>query len=153
MRAYKNGTIRHGQGSFDEWAVLVNVSGIPSWPKDVWYFSKLMVYKYHLGEVVYEDFCSLYNQVTKDEDQRVFDWISDITAKYPKPDEAEVVFGILYMTMISEENKAGAILKKRIKRLGVHQVLKEGMRPDIAAEYSKGKKAQELTMECHSRGF
>lgn len=106
-----------------------------------------------MGHRVYDDFCALYDKVTASEDPAVFDWIETITASYPNPKEAEVVFGILYMTMISEENKANAILKKRIKRLGVHQVLKEGMRPEIAAEFSKGKKVPELALECHSRGF
>jgi hypothetical protein len=55
--------------------------------------------------------------------------------------------------MIAEENKDKAILKKFIKRLGVHQVLIEKHDPVLAANYSKGKKWQVLKLECESRGF
>ena len=153
MREYKNGSIQFGRGKFDDWAVIVKVPGIPEWPKDVWYFSKLLKYKFSLGKKVYEDFITLYEKVGIEVEQAVFDWIEEATAAYPDKQEAEVVFGILYMAMIAEENKEGAILKKRIKRLGVHQVLVEGMNPAIAAEYSRGKKAVDLVMQCHSRGF
>lgn len=46
-----------------------------------------------------------------------------------------------------------AILKKYIKRLGVHQVLVELMPPNMAANYSRRKKWQELRLECEARGF
>ena len=153
LHQFKKGHIAFTEGKFDKWAVLVKVPGIPEWPKDVWYFTKLWVYKQDLGEKVWDDFCALYDQVTTTAEPEVFDWITELSASYPNPAEAEVVFSILYMTMIAEENKQGAILKRRIKKLGVYQVLKEGMRPPVAAEYSKGKQAGVLVMECHSRGF
>lgn len=148
-----NGTIQFTEGKFDKWAVLVKAPNTPEWPKDIWYFTKLWVYKQDLGDKVWEDFCALYDKVTSEVDESVFDWIRDISAAYPNQEEAETVFAILYMTMIAEENKAGAILKRRIKKLGVHQVLKEKMRPALAAEFSKGRRARDLVMECHSRGF
>jgi hypothetical protein len=148
-----NGTICFTEGKFDKWAVLVKAPGIPEWPKDIWYFTKLWVYKQDLGDKVWDDFCSLYDKVTPEVDESVFTWIKDISAAYPNKSEAEIVFAILYMTMIAEENKAGAILKRRIKKLGVHQVLREKIRPAVAAEFSKGKRAADLVMECHSRGF
>ena len=55
--------------------------------------------------------------------------------------------------MFAEENKAQAKLKKRIKRLGAHQVLIEGRPPEVAAEFSKGRPWQELDEECRRRGF
>ena len=55
--------------------------------------------------------------------------------------------------MVAEENKRFARLKKYIKRLGVHQVLIEGHRASWAANYSRGKKWQELQQECDARGF
>jgi hypothetical protein len=153
MRQFKTGHIAFTEGKFDKWAVVIKAPGIPEWPKDVWYFTKLWVYKQDLGEKVWDDFCALYDKTGPTVDESVFDWIHDISAEYPNQSESEIVFAILYMTMIAEENKQGAILKRRIKKLGVHQVLKEGMRPAIAAEYSKGKKVGTLVMECHSRGF
>jgi hypothetical protein len=153
MREFSDGYIGFTQGSFDEWAVVVKVAGFPEWPKDSWYFTKLAEYAQELGEVVYKDFVTLYEVTTKEALEVIFDLISGIAARYPKPKEAEVIFCILYMTMIAEENKDGAILKKRIKRLGVHQILVEGMAPELAANYSRGKKSEELVMECHLRGF
>jgi len=57
------------------------------------------------------------------------------------------------MGMIAEENKEGAILKKRIKRLGVYQVLIEGVSPKVAARYSRGLGADYLDKVCYYRGF
>ena len=53
-------------------------------------------------------------------------------------------FVVIYAGMIAEENKQSAILKKRIKRLGMHQVLKLEYEPRIAANFSKGKKWRDL---------
>jgi hypothetical protein len=55
--------------------------------------------------------------------------------------------------MIAEENKENAILGKRIKRLGMHQVLIENMKPEEAAVFSKGKKWKELHRLMKKRGF
>ena len=72
-----------------------------------------------------------------------------------------------------ENNKKNTVLKKRVKRLGVHQVLIDGMQPREAANYSKKflwqKNPQKLAQwqalgknvpfwkvldrECASRGF
>lgn len=151
VRKYSQGYLAFTRGKFDDWAVYVKYPGMPTWPTDKWYFLKLKVFA--LYGPAYDDFITLYERVTAEVDDSIFDWIDEISIKYPKPEEAAVVFGIYYMTMIAEENKAGAILKKRIKRLGVHQVLKEGMKPDVAANWSRGKSAMELVMECHNRGF
>jgi len=55
--------------------------------------------------------------------------------------------------MVAEENKRSAVLKKRIKRLGVHQLLTEGMAPGRAAAFSRGKEAWMLDLLCRRRGF
>jgi hypothetical protein len=153
MRKYSKGYLAFTQGKFDEWAVYVKYPNFPEWPTDKWYFIKLRVYQQYVGKAAYEDFCGLYDKTTADVSNEVFDWIDEVTAKYPNPEEASVVFGIYYMTMIAEENKEFAVLKKRIKRLGVHQVLVEGLKPELAANFSKGRPAWELVHECHDRGF
>ena len=149
----KLGKLSFTRGKFDDWCVHVSGHHLPQYPKDEWYFMKLKDYKTKLNEAVYEDFKSLYSSTTKEVDANVFETIKEISGKYPNPDEAEAVFSVLYMTMLAEENKQGAILRKRIKRLGVHQVLVEGMSPKIAANYSRGKTSLELAKECWSRGF
>jgi hypothetical protein len=46
----------------------------------------------------------------------------------------ELWFTVLYAGMISEENKTNAILKKRVKRLGIHQVLIQNSTPSEAGK-------------------
>jgi hypothetical protein len=67
--------------------------------------------------------------------------------------EMELWMNVIYAGMIAEENKENAILKKRIKRLGMHQVLIDGMKPEEAAVFSKGKKWKELDEIMRSKGF
>jgi hypothetical protein len=65
----------------------------------------------------------------------------------------EIWFNVLYAGMVAEENKEHALLKKRIKRLGMHQVLLENMEPEKAALFSKGKKWTELDKLMKEKGF
>lgn len=149
----KLGKLSFTRGKFDDWCVHISGNYLPQYPKDEWYFMKLKDYKSRLKDDVYADFKSLYESTKKDIDSTVFESIKELSGKYPNPDEAEAVFAVLYMTMLAEENKQGTVLRKRIKRLGVHQVLVEGMSPREAANYSRGKTSLELAKECWSRGF
>lgn len=65
----------------------------------------------------------------------------------------EIVFTFLYLSMVAEENKTHAPLGKRMKMLGIYQVLIEGADPFYASQFSKGKKVQELNEEMRKRGF
>jgi len=47
----------------------------------------------------------------------------------------------------------GQKLGKRLKRLGVHKILMEGMKVDIAANWSRGRPWREISEECERRGF
>jgi 3-deoxy-D-manno-octulosonate 8-phosphate phosphatase KdsC-like HAD superfamily phosphatase len=67
--------------------------------------------------------------------------------------EMELWMNVIYAGMIAEENKENAILKKRIKRLGVHQVLIDNISPEKAAVFSKGKKWKELDEIMRMKGF
>ena len=60
---------------------------------------------------------------------------------------------VIYAAMVAEENKQFTRLGKRIKRLGVHQLLKEGLSPKEAANWSRGKAWRDLAAECEKRGF
>lgn len=55
--------------------------------------------------------------------------------------------------MIAEENKDYAILKKRIKRLGMHQILIEKISPEKASNFSRGRNWRELDKICKEYGF
>jgi hypothetical protein len=55
--------------------------------------------------------------------------------------------------MIAEENKENTHLGKRIKRLGMHQLLVEQADPLIVANYSRGMSWRAIDADCKARGF
>lgn len=148
-----------GRGSFDDWCIHVISDGrYPRFPTDEWYFGVVHGWtKFRAPEAVYTDFVRIYDATTADAKypatKPVVEMIQGMSWNYKDDFEASVIWTILYMGMIAEENKEGAILKKRIKRLGMHQILIDGMAPNIAAHFSRGKSSIELVMECHGRGF
>jgi hypothetical protein len=150
---FSRGEIHFATGRFDDWAVHVSVADWPQYPKDEWYFKKLKKFALFLGDVVYDDFVSIFEATTAEIDENVLKNIKAIAKKYPTPWEAEGIFYILYGGMIAEENKENAILKKRMKMLGVHQLLKEGFTSVEAAGFSWGKPWYELDEECQKYGF
>ena len=102
------------------------------------------------------DFVELYDKVTEDPTPQIgtVHLLHEIASRYePYQAKVENIFGILYAGMIAEEQKDKKILGKRIKRLGVHQVLVELVEPKIAANYSRGKRWSDLDIECKQRGF
>ena len=150
---FAHGRISFATGKFDNWAVYVDVHDWPNWPKDEWYFKKLKKFQLLLGDVVYDDFVSIFDMTTAEVDSKVIEHIRRLAKKYPTPWEAEGIYYILYGGMIAEENKENAILKKRMKMLGVHQLLKEGYTSVEAAAFSWGKPWYELEALCEERGF
>ena len=133
-------TISFGLGSFDEFAVYLETDGTRFAPRDSEYFSRLLELSDIYGaEKIYEDFVRIYDKTTKELDPSVLMYISDISLEYKEhTSEIDQLFTILYAGMIAEENKEGAILKKRVKRLGLHQVLHKILTPEEAANCSKG---------------
>ena len=147
-------SLSFGRGNFDDWAIIVKHPTYPRMPTDEWYFKKLVKFSLYSSPVeLYEQFVAIYDVTTKKVEQEVLDMISGIAKKYPNPIEVDIVFCILYMGMIAEENKEGAILGKKIKRLGVYQTLVEGLHTSISAHYSRGKSADYLIEVCRYRGF
>ena len=55
--------------------------------------------------------------------------------------------------MVAEKNKRFAVLKERIKRLGMYQILMLSYSAGDAANFSKGKKAKDLDVICKEYGF
>ena len=143
-------------GRFDEWCVYLQpLNKKRMAPKDVQYFQRLCQLASQYGtERLMTDFLAIYCRTTTLISATVLKLIHALSFDYG--DEAlsvEKVFTILYAGMVAEENKQNAILKKRIKRLGVHQVLVENMSPVQAAQFSKGKNWAELDAQCRQRGF
>lgn len=136
------------QGKFDNWCVyVVEQNGIKRAPFDSEYFTDLKILNDKYGDnKVYQDFLRIYDLTGKPIDNKVLILIEAITVTYQEDDQntIEQWFTVIYAGMIAEENKANAILKKRIKHLGVHQTLIQGYTPQIAAKFSYGKKWREL---------
>lgn len=144
-------------GSFDDWCVyLVEENGSKKAPFDVEYFADLKnISEHYEPDKIYNDFVEIYNKTSKIIDQNILSLIDRLVSAYREEHQAlvEQWFVVIYAGMIAEENKRNAILKKRIKRLGMHQTLKLGYEPKIAANFSKGKKWRELDEIMKSLGF
>ena len=175
-RTFSDGSfLEFAPGKFDDWCVYLTRPNQERYaPRDEIYFFDLLQYgNVHGAKNIYDDFVSIYDLATTDLDNAVFDHIHSISSKYGDDAlEIEILYAILYMGMVAENNKKNTVLKKRVKRLGVHQVLIDGMQPR-AANYSKKflwqKNPQKLAQwqalgknvpfwkvldrECASRGF
>ena len=150
------GIIEFDKGSFDEWCVFVTKpNGERFAPSDLQYFSRLKKLGNKYGaQKIYDDFVVVYNRTTIKPESDVFALISLLSRFYSSDAlEMEIWYNVLYAGMIAEENKANAILKKRVKRLGMHQVLIDGIEPEVAAEFSKGIKWQQLDRLMKAKGF
>lgn len=148
--------LEFAKGNFDYWCIYLTRPGQTRYaPRDEIYFYDLLQFSNkHGARSIYDDFISIYDKAQLDLDKTVFDHIHSISQKYGEDAlEIEIIYAILYMGMVAENNKKNTILKKRVKRLGVHQVLIDGYAPKTAANYSRGKKWRDLDSDCRARGF
>ena len=148
--------VEFDNGTFDNWCVYLTRPAVTRYaPKDTEYFAILRSFgKKYGNKKLYEDFASFYEPTSKTIDTRVLDLITVLADKYEADaEDLDIWFTVIYAGMVAEENKAFARLKKRIKRLGLHQVLMEGMSVPDAAHYSRGKKWRDLDIEMWQRGF
>jgi len=150
------GLMEFDTGNFDNWCVFViKPTGERFAPTDVHYFSRIKKLAEKYGhQKIYDDFVVVFNRTTKKIDPVIFKLILALS-KYYNDDavEMEIWFNVLYAGMIAEENKQHAILKKRIKRLGMHQILIDNLDVEYAANFSKGKKWRELDKLMKLKGF
>lgn len=148
-------TVEFDFGKFDSWCVYVTRPGRERHaPRDSQYFADLkQLHAQHAR--VHDDFIEVFGRTTKDIDAALLVRISEIASPYPRElrAEVEVLLTVLYAAMVAEENRAHAPLGKRVKRLGVHQVLVEGMPAEDAARFSRGKPWRVLQELCVARGF
>lgn len=148
--------LEYDQGGFDEWCVYLTRPNQSRYaPRDYQYFSRLKKYaETHGAQKVYDDFVSIYDKTTKELSDAVFADIKELAKSYGT-DETDVAIdlSVMYMGMIAEEKKEGTKLGKRIKRLGVHQVLMDGMDYNKAANFSRGMGWRNIDKECKTRGF
>lgn len=152
-----NRSVIFDSGKFDDWCVyVVESSGAKKAPFDETYFSDLHhISQNYSNNKVYNDFVLIYEQTTKTIDPGVLTLIDEIVATYNNEEKiiVEQWLTVIYAGMIAEENKKFAILKKRVKRLGMHQVLILNMPAREAAKFSYGKKWRDLDAIMRPLGF
>lgn len=157
IKVIKNKIIEYDKGSFDDWCVYVKEEGKQKYaPRDSEYF-KFFKSLGHLrlgSSKIYSDFVMIYDLTDKHINPTVLLKITEISNDYtPDTEKTDVYFTVIYAGMVAEENKERAILKKRIKRLGMHQVLIDNFEPEVAANFSRGKKWRELDAIMRTKGF
>ena len=157
LNSFSNGGfIEFDTGSFDDWCVYVTKSGGERFaPSDVQYFTRLKkLGRKHGHQKIYDDFVVVFNRTTAKINPDIFQLVSLLSHFYDEDRlEMEIWFNVLYAGMVAEENKERAVLKKRIKRLGMHQILIDDMEPPIAANFSKGISWQQLDRLMKAKGF
>jgi hypothetical protein len=157
INQFRNGGwIEFDDGKFDKWCVYVTLYGQERFaPSDLHYFTRLK----NLGDIhshrkIYDDFVVIFNRTGTDINSVILSLIKVLSESYGNDTfEMEIWFNVLYAGMVAEENKRNAVLKKRIKRLGIHQILIDKMEPADAVVFSKGKKWWELDKIMIEKGF
>jgi len=148
-------SIFYDKGSFDNWCVYIRKENRTYAPKDTEYFTRLQhLAKKHTNTKIYEDFVRIFNQTTSKINAETLKLIENLSGKYSDDaTEIRLWFTVMYAGMVAEENKANKILGKRIKRLGVYQVLILQRSPEHAANYGRGKKWKYLDEIMQEYGF
>ena len=144
-------------GKFDEWCVYIKDKNGKKPPLDTEYFEFFIeLGKKYTNEKVYEDFVKIYNLVSHSIEKKVTDLIINIAKKEYKGElskDVAINFTVIYAGMVAEKNKRFTVLKERIKRLGMYQILMLRYSAGYAANFSKGKKAKDLDVICKEYGF
>lgn len=156
-RLLGNREVIFDKGRFDDWCVyLIDTNGRKRAPLDKEYFKDLQkISQNYPNDKIYNDFVKIYNKTTRNIDLKVLTLIDEIVKSYQAEDQwlVEQWFAVIYAGMIAEENKSKAVLKKRIKRLGMYQVLILNMDPMQAAGFSIGQKWRQLDIIMQNFGF
>lgn len=157
IKMFGDGSIlEYDRGKFDDWCVYFTPVNAQKYaPTDVQYFNELQqLSKVHGARNLYDDFSTVFDATNASITTQTLTLISTLAAKYgADAQRIDELLTIVYAGMVAEENKQFTRLGKRVKRLGLHQVLLEGLSPQAAAYFSKGKRWREIASECEARGF
>ena len=140
------------KGNFDDYCVFINCPHHFRYaPTDKKYFQWILDLSNKYGvQQVWDDFNKIYNIVEYDINEKLAEKvINDIDIHY---EEDTVMWWIVfYMTMIAEQKKENAILKKRIKRLGVYNILFDNYNIEYVISYMRNKNWRELAQIMKER--
>lgn len=154
--AYDGSRLEFDRGNFDEWCVWeVHPDGRRYAPRDVDYFGTLLTLAEQVGHSqVYSDFVAVYEVAGENVTplgQRI---ANSCSLKYQEfSGLAEKTFMVLLMSMIAENQKRNTRLGKRIKRLGVYELLFKSKNVAYSANFMKGMKWQQIDALCRELGF
>jgi len=157
IKHFRDGSwLEFDQGAFDAYCIYYcrpHKDRLP--PKDARYFKTLIrLADRHGADTIHNDFITIFEQTSNRIEAHVLADIEAMSARYPDDSLLiEQIFTILYAGMIAEENKRYTRLGKRVKRLGMFQILKGGMSAEAAANFSRGKPWRELDALCKEYGF
>lgn len=156
ITTFSDGTsIEFDRGRFDAWCVYHRTPGAGRRPPlDLEYFDELAkLARTHGTARVYGHFVEVYEATGSDVQDEVLEGIVAMATEYGDgAHRFHVTMATIYAAMVAEERR-GLPLGKRVKRLGIHQVLCEAMPARDAANYSRGKRARDLMQVCRSKGF
>ncbi len=157
IKIFSDGSIlEFDTGKFDDWCIYLTRPDKTRYaPHDTEYFNFLSnLSKIYTGKTIYNDFITIYNSVSNKLNSEILDKISALSALYGNYSlDFDIWFTTIYAGMVAEENKIFTKLGKRVKRLGIHQILIEGISPIIASDFSRGKTWKVIDALCRERGF
>lgn len=140
-------------GDFDDWCVHIKECAEPRRPKDVEYLSELRALaEIHGSEKVYNAFRLVYDVVKSDSNQQECLKVCKKASSYFQ-ENTLLLWITFFMTMMAEENRANAILGKRIKHLAVIQTLNTTEKIDIIANSMRGKRWWQLDAQMQEYGI
>lgn len=148
--------MEYDKGRFDDWCVYLTQSdGSRRPPRDTDYFLDIKNLSAKYGvERVYKDYVRVYVLTGKQVDSQTLDFISLVAEDYGSDAlKVNIIFSILYMTMIAEEQKQNTRLGKRIKRLGIYVLLMENRTVQESANFMREMGWRDIDSLCRERGF
>lgn len=153
IRLKNNVRIWFGKGRFDEWCVYSKENNKIICYKDKDYFEYInFLSKEYVKYFVYNDFLYIYNNIDKNFDKnKMLEICKKVSKKYKQKTLKWWI--VLYMTMVAEENKENKILGKRIKHLGIYNILFDEYEIDYVTNYMNGMKWYELDKLMKERGI
>lgn len=157
IKTFSDGSfLEYDRGKFDDWCVyLTKSNGLRRPPRDTDYFAQLLQLSQKYGvEKIYSDYVKVYGLTGKQILDSSLSSISAISVTYQEDAlSVDIIFSILYMAMIAEEQKQYTRLGKRIKRLGIHMLLLEKKSVYEAANFMRGMGWRDIAGLCDERGF
>lgn len=157
IKEFNDGSyLEYNRGRFDDWCVyLTKTDATRKPPRDTDYFQQLKELSNTYGsDRVYGDYVKVYELTGKSVEDNVLNQISEIANNYGADSlEVDIMFSILYMAMISKENRISTKLGKRIKRLGIHELLIGNKSVQYSANFMRDMGWREISDLCNERVF